>query len=161
METNYTLTEKITRVSKIYKDLRADAQTLLTPRIVRSPKFLFTAHCSPTNLTVPCGSEANAASVTTLAPVESTISCGCHCTCQGSRPAHWPKPATIRFCSAQSDLPRALTSKQEAKAKFMLFLATLGPLPNSRHLPVCQLEQMHRFSSSLKPIYLFLIIPVW
>lgn len=157
----YTPTEKITRASKIYKGLRADAQMLLTARIVRSPKFLFTAHGSPTNLTAPCGSDANAASVTPLAPVESTISCGCRCTCQGSRPAHWPKPATVRFSSAQSGLPRALTSEQQPKTKFMLLFATLGPLPNSRHLPVHQIEQMHPFSSSLKPIYLFLIIPVW
>lgn len=106
----YTATEKITRANKIYKGLRADPQ-FLTARIVRSPKFLLTAHRSPTNLTVPCRSEADGNSHYATG---SSISCGCClCACQGSHPAHWPGLAAVRFSSAQSALlgPCSLSKK--------------------------------------------------
>lgn len=37
-----------------------------------------------------------------------------------------------------SQLYWALLSEQEVKTKFMLLFTTLGTLPNSRDLPVCQ-----------------------
>lgn len=46
----YTAVQKISRASKIQKILKADPQMLWSANIVRSLKFLLTAHHLPTNL---------------------------------------------------------------------------------------------------------------
>lgn len=156
-----TVIEKISRASKIYKGLRADPQTLLMARTVRCPKFLLTARCSPTNLTVPCGSETDGSSRYDVGSSGEHHQLWLPLCLPGLPPCPlaWACRCQVQFCTVSST--RALRSEQEAKTKFMVLFATLGSLPNSRHLPICQLEQTHWFSSSLKPIYLFLITSVW
>lgn len=155
---SYTAIGKISRASKIYKSLRADPQTLLTAKTVKSPKFLLTAHRSPTNLTVPCGSEADGSSHYTVGSSGEHHQLPLHLPGLPPCPLAWACHCQVQFCPVSST--RALLYEQEAKTKFMLLFATLGSLPNSRHLPIRQQEQTHRFSSSLKSIYLFLITPV-
>lgn len=64
--------EKIGRANKIYKGLRADPH-FLTARIVRSLKFLLTAHRSPTNLTCPVAVKQMATSIMLLAPASAVV----------------------------------------------------------------------------------------
>ena len=140
---SYTAIEKTSRTSKIYKGLRADHQMLSTARIVRSPKFLLTAHHSPTNLTVPCGSEADGSSRYAVGSSGEHHQLWLPLHLPGLPPCPLARACCcqVQFCTVSST--RALLSEQEAKTKFMLLFATLGSLPNSRYLPICQLEQTH------------------
>lgn len=136
-----TAIEKISRASKTYKGLRADPQMLLTARIVRSPKFLLTAHRSPTNLTVPCEADSSFCYVVGFSGEQHQLQLQLRLPGLPPCPLAWACRCQVLFCTVSSI--RALLSEKEVKTKFMLLFTTLGTLPNSRHLHVCQLEQTH------------------